>query len=203
MHFFNPVHSMPLVEIIRAAETSDETIATMIEFSKRIGKTPIVVKDSCGFLVNRILLPYLTEAGFILEEGVSFERIDAIIFKFGLPMGPFILMDEIGLDVGYKVALLLEEHFGQRMKVPQILKEVYAKKWLGKKSGKGFYLHKGRERVANKEIYKLLSGQTKSRMKDKEILERLLSLMTSEARLCLEEGVCREPSDVDIAMLMG
>ena len=203
MHFFNPVHRMPLVELIRTSHTSEETIATMVEFSKRLGKTPIVVKDSCGFLVNRILLPYLNEAGFMLEEGISFERIDKIMREFGMPMGPFTLMDEIGLDIGYKVACLLEENLGIRLKVPQIFKKVYEQKWLGKKTGKGFYLRKAKEKGPNKEIYGLLSNPQKTVLSDKDILNRLLSKMTNEARLCLEEKVCAEPSDVDIGMIMG
>lgn len=203
MHFFNPVHRMPLVEIIRAGETSDETIATVVKFCKFIGKTPIVVKDSCGFLVNRILLPYLTEAGFLLDEGVSFTRIDNICSRFGMPMGPFTLIDEIGLDVGYKVASILEENFGPRMKVAEILKKVYERKWLGKKSGKGFYLYKGKERQANKEVYNFVSGLPRQVLKDDEILKRMLYRMINEAAMCLEEKVCLEASDVDIGMIMG
>lgn len=203
MHFFNPVHRMPLIEIIRAPQTNDEAVATIVEFSRRIGKTPIVVKDSCGFLVNRILLPYLNEAGFLLMEGIDFERIDKICLKFGMPMGPFTLMDEIGLDVGYKVAVLLEEHFGPRMKVADVLKKVYAKKWFGKKTGMGFYVHKGKEKYANKEIASLVGACKSSLIVDEEILKRIIYKMINEAAMCLHEGVCREPSDVDIGMIMG
>jgi 3-hydroxyacyl-CoA dehydrogenase / enoyl-CoA hydratase / 3-hydroxybutyryl-CoA epimerase len=202
MHFFNPVHRMPLVEIIRAEGTSDETVATVVNLCKFIGKTPIVVKDSCGFLVNRILLPYLNEAGFLLEEGVSFERVDNICLGFGMPMGPFTLMDEIGLDVGYKVALILEESFGPRMKVAQILNKIYERKWLGKKSGRGFYIYKGKEKIPNKEIYNLLPKRV-SVIADEDILKRMLYKMINEAGRCLEEKVCNEPSDVDIGMIMG
>jgi len=203
LHFFNPVHRMPLIEIIRASNTSDETIATTVELSKRIGKTPIVVKDSCGFLVNRILLPYLNEAGFLLEDGVSFEKIDQIMLKFGMPMGPFRLMDEIGLDIGYKVALLLEAHFGDRMKVSGILKKVYERKWFGKKSARGFYNHKAKTCVPNKEIYSLTGGGGNFSISDDEILRRMAYRMINEAAMCLEEGVCQQPSDVDIGMIMG
>lgn len=202
MHFFNPVHRMPLIEVIRAKETNDETIATIVGFSKKIGKTPIVVKDSCGFLVNRILLPYLNEAGFLLDEGVSFERIDETCLKFGMPMGPFTLVDEIGLDVGYRVALILEEHFGPRMKVAQILKEAYNKKWFGKKSGRGFYIHKGKNKIPNKEIYNLVSVK-KSDLSEDVILKRMLYRMVNEAALCLQDKVCAEASDIDIGMIMG
>ena len=203
MHFFNPVHRMPLVELIRTPYTSDETVATMVDFSRKLGKTPIVVKDSCGFLVNRILLPYLNEAGFILEEGISFERIDKIMLEFGMPMGPFTLMDEIGLDVGYKVACLLEENLGPRLKVPQIFKKVYEQKWFGKKTGKGFYIPKAKEKEPNRQVYGLIPQSRAVQLSDKEILSRLLSKMINEANLCLEEQVCNEPSDVDIGMIMG
>jgi 3-hydroxyacyl-CoA dehydrogenase/enoyl-CoA hydratase/3-hydroxybutyryl-CoA epimerase len=212
MHFFNPVHRMPLVEIIRADETSDETVATLVKFSERIGKFPVVVRDSCGFLVNRILLSYLNEAGFILEEGVSLERIDRVISAFGMPMGPFELVDEIGLDVGYKVAILLEKHFKDRMKAAGILKRIYEQKWFGKKTGKGFYIHpalvhkgwvhKGKGKAVNPEIYEFSKGK-ESRLSDEEILKRMLYRMINEAAMCLEEKVCYESSDVDIAMIMG
>lgn len=203
MHFFNPVHRMPLVEIIRTAETSDETIATIVEFSKRIGKVPIVVKDSCGFLVNRILIPYLNEAGFILDEGVNFERIDKICVDFGMPMGPFTLVDEIGLDVGHKVALILEENFGKRMKVPEVLKKVYSQKLFGKKVGKGFYIHKPDCKTANKEVYNFVSEHKGQLLSNEKILKRLLYKMINEAASCLQDRVCNEPSDIDIGMIMG
>ena len=210
MHFFNPVQRMPLVEIIRTPFTSDETVARLAEFSKRIGKIPIVVQDSCGFLVNRILIPYLNEAGFILEEGVSFARIDQLMLGFGMPMGPFALLDEIGLDVGYKVALLLEEHFGQRMKVPEVFKKVYAQKWFGKKTAKGFYIHppasrmdKAKSRQPNNMLYNLISKRADLPISDDEILKRMVYRMINEAARCLEEKVCNEPSDVDIGMIMG
>ncbi|MDO8749471.1 MAG: 3-hydroxyacyl-CoA dehydrogenase NAD-binding domain-containing protein [Candidatus Omnitrophota bacterium] len=203
MHFFNPVHRMPLIELIRTPHTSEETISTMVEFSRKLGKTPIVVRDSCGFLVNRILLPYLNEAGFILEEGISFERIDKIMLDFGMPMGPFTLMDEIGLDVGYKVACLLEENLGARLKVPQIFKKVYEKKWFGKKTGQGFYIHRTKEKEPNKEVNGLLPNSRKAVMSDEDILSRMLYRMINEAAFCLEEKVCNEPADVDIGMIMG
>lgn len=203
MHFFNPVHRMPLVELIRTPYTGDEAVATSVEFCRKIGKTPIVVQDSCGFLVNRILIPYLNEAGFLLGEGVSFERIDELILGFGMPMGPFTLMDEIGLDVGYKVALLLEGNFGQRMKVPEVFKKVHTQKWFGKKTGKGFYIHMAKTKQANKEIYNLISKQAALDLSDDEILKRLVYRMINEAAMCLEENVCSSSSDVDIGMIMG
>ena len=203
IHFFNPVHRMPLIEIIRTPQTSGMAIATAVEFTRRIGKIPIVVSDTCGFLINRVLLTYLNEAGRMLEQGLSIEKIDSVMLRFGMPMGPFTLMDEIGLDVGYKVAVILENNFGEKMKVAGIMKKVYEKKWFGKKSGKGFYAHKGKNRVVNKEVYHLLSGAPKAGVSEEEVLERMVYRMINEAALCLEEKVCLEPSDVDIGMIMG
>ncbi|HBO96615.1 MAG TPA: hypothetical protein DD648_01010, partial [Candidatus Omnitrophica bacterium] len=148
LHFFNPVHKMPLVEIITTAQTSQETLATTVAFAKRLGKTPIVVKDSCGFLVNRVLLGYINEAGRLLEEGLpagrqghSIVAIDKIMTDFGMPMGPFTLTDEVGLDVGSKVLHILESGLGERFKPVEVFEKTRAQGFLGKKSGKGFYLH--------------------------------------------------------------
>ena len=203
IHFFNPVHRMPLIEIIHTPQTSGAAIATAIEFTRRVGKIPIVVSDTCGFLINRILLTYLNEAVRMLEEGLSIEKIDSVMLRFGMPMGPFTLMDEVGLDVGYKVAVILENNFGGKMKVAEIMKKVYEKRWFGKKSGKGFYVHKGKNRVVNKEVYGLLSVSSGAGISEEEILKRMFYRMINEAALCLEEKVCPEPSDVDIGMIMG
>jgi len=138
LHFFNPVHLMPLVEVIKSGVTSDETLATVITFARKLGKVVIVVKDVPGFLVNRILLPYLNEAGFLIEEGMMIERIDKVARRFGMPMGPLELTDEVGIDVGYKVAKVLEHGYGARMKVAPILETVKQKGFLGKKSKRGF-----------------------------------------------------------------
>lgn len=203
MHFLNPALRAPLIEIIRTPYTSDQTIAAIAEFSKKIGKIPIVVKDSRGFLINRILFSYLNEAGFILDEGVNFERIDRICSDFGMSMGPFVLMDEIGLDEGHTIASALEDNFGRRMKAAEILKKVYAQKWFGKKIKKGFYVYKGQERAVNREVYNFVSNYRNRLLPDENILKRLLYRMINEAAMCLQEEICNEPQDVDIAMIMG
>jgi 3-hydroxyacyl-CoA dehydrogenase/enoyl-CoA hydratase/3-hydroxybutyryl-CoA epimerase len=203
MHFFNPVHKMPLIEVIRGRRTSDEAVATIVEFSRRLGKTPVVVKDACGFLINRILVPYLNEAGYMLEEGMNFENIDKIITGFGMPMGPFTLLDEIGLDIGYKVAKILEGSFGERMKVCSVLDKIYQNKWFGKKTKKGFYIYKNKKVIANSQIYNLISENKKISLSGDDILMRIVCIMINEAARCLEEGVCSESSDVDIGMIMG
>ncbi len=210
MHFFNPVNRMPLVEVIRGEKTSDSTIATIVKLSKKLGKTPIVVKDVAGFLVNRILLPYMNEAAYLLQEGAEIKRIDTLIEKFGMPMGPFILADVVGVDVGVKVAHSLFESYGERMKVADILEEIYKnhKELLGKKVGKGFYIHATQSYV-NPAIAEILSAVRKEKniheifIQDQEILDRCILTMVNEAAKCLEENVVKNARYLDMAMIMG
>ena len=204
IHFFNPVHRMPLIEIIRSDKTSDEALATAIKFARRIRKTVIVVKDVTGFLINRILLSYLNEAGALVEEGMKIERVDRIALGFGMPMGPMELIDEIGIDVGYKVAKILEGAYGPRMKVSSALTKVKEKGLLGKKTKRGFYIHKGKKKKKpNSEIYKITGGAVKRRISDEEALKRMIYSMVNEAARCLGEGVVVRPDTVDIGMIMG
>lgn len=199
LHFFNPVNRMPLVEIIRAAQTSDKTLAETVQFARLLGKTVIVVQDSPGFLVNRLLLPYLNEAAYLMEEGVPIETIDRVAEQFGMPMGPVELVDQVGIDVAYKVAHILEDAFGERMKVCPILERVKGQGLLGKKSGRGFYLYDGRKKSVNPEI-KL--GPSKNLSED-VILKRLIYTMINEAARCLEEKIIDSPATVDIGMIFG
>jgi 3-hydroxyacyl-CoA dehydrogenase/enoyl-CoA hydratase/3-hydroxybutyryl-CoA epimerase len=201
LHFFNPVHRMPLVEVVRGEKTSDDTVATVFALSKKLGKTPIVVKDERGFLVNRILMPYLNEAVIILEEGCPIEIIDSSMKKFGMPMGPIRLLDEVGIDVASKVAIILYNAFGERMKPSSKMEKMIESKLLGKKTGKGFYLFNGKERV-NEEIYKIL-GIEKRTFSVEEVLKRMTMVMINEASRCLEEGIVDSPSSVDIGMIFG
>lgn len=214
MHFFNPVNRMPLVEVIRGEKTSDKTIATIVALSKKLGKTPIVVKDSAGFLVNRILLPYMNEAAFLLQEGAETQRIDALVENFGMPMGPFVLADVVGIDVGVKVAHSLHEGFGERMKVAEVLDEIYNnhKDLLGKKSGKGFYLHSAKEKShsqVNPKVtdivhnFRKTKGIERTEISDDEIVDRCVLMMINEAAKCLEEGVVKNARYLDMAMIMG
>ncbi len=202
MHFFNPVPRMPLVEIIPGAKTSDKTIATVVSLAKEAGKTAIVVGDCAGFLVNRILLPYINEAVRMFEEGADFEYIDELILDFGMPMGPFVLADEVGLDVGYKVAKVLEDSYGERMKVSSILDRVYHQmQLLGKKAGKGFYIHSAKRREANSEVKALVFS--KRQFDKQEIIDRAMLIMINEAAMCLEEGIVSNAQYLDMAMIMG
>jgi 3-hydroxyacyl-CoA dehydrogenase / enoyl-CoA hydratase / 3-hydroxybutyryl-CoA epimerase len=209
MHFFNPVNRMPLVEVIRGEKTSDQAISTIVKLSKKMGKTPIVVKDVAGFLVNRILLPYMNEAAYLLQEGGEIKQIDNIIEQFGMPMGPFILADVVGIDVGVKVSHSLFESYGSRMAVAGILDEIYNnhKELLGKKSGKGFYLHPSSKE--NPEIESILYNLRKAKnlhpihIHEVEILDRCILTMVNEAAKCLEEGVVKNARYLDMAMIMG
>ncbi len=201
LHFFNPVHRMPLVEIVRGEKTSDDTIATVFALSKKLGKTPIVVKDERGFLVNRILMPYLNEAVILLEEGCPIELIDLSMKKFGMPMGPIRLLDEVGIDVAGKVAVILYNAFGDRMKPSSRIEKMIENKLLGKKTGKGFYLFNGKEKI-NEEIYKILEIE-KRPFKAEKAVKRMTMVMINEAIRCLEEGIVDSPSSVDIGMIFG
>ncbi len=201
MHFFNPVNRMPLVEIIAGEKTDEETIATVVSLSKHLGKTPIKVKESAGFLVNRILLPYLQEAALMFEEGGDIETIDKTFVDFGMPMGPLALIDTVGVDVGAKVSEILYEAYGERMKPSALMREMVEKKWLGKKMKKGFYDYSSKKPMINLQIASL---QKESKVLDEEtILNRALLIMINEAARCLEENVVDNARYLDMAMVMG
>jgi 3-hydroxyacyl-CoA dehydrogenase / enoyl-CoA hydratase / 3-hydroxybutyryl-CoA epimerase len=206
LHFFNPVDKMPLVEVVRGKETSDEAIASMFQFSKKLGKTPIVVKDSPGFVVNRILGPYLNEAVYLLQEGVGVTEMDKVMEKFGMPMGPCALLDEVGLDVVGKVSKVLFGAFGERMKPLPVIDLIIGDGRLGKKTGKGIYLYeKNGKRIGEDPTVMaklgVKSGQPK--LSPDTIIKRLTYVMINEAARCLEEGIVSESSDIDIGMIFG
>ncbi len=203
MHFFNPVNRMPLVEVIAGRESSVEAVATVVALAHELGKTPIVVKDSPGFLVNRILIPYLNEAGLLLQEGVDFERIDQLIEAFGMPMGPFALADVTGIDVGYKVILELEEAFSPRLQAAPVLDRFIQAGLLGRKSGGGFYRYNGKDRSVNPDAVKLVEGFRKKEVSEEEIVDRLILTMLNEAAMCLEEGVVERVDYLDMALITG
>ncbi|HEY1052813.1 MAG TPA: 3-hydroxyacyl-CoA dehydrogenase NAD-binding domain-containing protein [Prosthecobacter sp.] len=196
LHFFNPVHRMPLVEIITLPETSPDVLATAIRFVQKLGKTPVVVRDSPGFLVNRILVPYLMEAVRLHEEGVPVKDIDDAMLEFGMPMGPMRLLDEIGLDVAAHVAGTLAAAFPDRFPKSRALDEMVASGHLGKKTGLGFYRYKdGKEVVPKRE---------KPAMPQHESLQtKLASLLSQEAMRCLKEGIAKSADDIDLAMVLG
>jgi 3-hydroxyacyl-CoA dehydrogenase / enoyl-CoA hydratase / 3-hydroxybutyryl-CoA epimerase len=208
MHFFNPVHMMPLVEVIRGPETSDEAVATIFELSKKMGKTPVVVRDGPGFLVNRLLLPYMGEALFLLQDGMSIETVDRYFtHKFGMPMGPFRLMDEVGLDVGMKVLKIFRDSLGERIEVSDLSKKLVTPQRMGKKSGRGFYLYdsKGKETGVDQSIYSELGLPAPTNaLSEAECLERPLYLMVNEAaETLLKDKIVDTPAEVDLAMILG
>jgi len=206
MHFFNPVEKMPLVEVIRGKKTSAETIATIAALARRLGKLPVVVNDGPGFLVNRILMPYLNEAATMLEQGNTIEKIDEALLSFGMPMGAFILLDEIGIDIAHKVADILEQGLGDRVKPSPLLKTLYTEGYYGKKNGKGFYQYEGRKRRRpDRSVYGRILQRTGSAgtIDSQEVVERPLLLMFKEAALCLEEKVIDRPDLLDGALVFG
>lgn len=206
MHFFNPVHKMPLVEVIRGAKTNDETVSKIYQFSKQLGKTPIVVKDAPGFLVNRLLMPYLNEATWLLSEGASIEGVDKVLLQFGMPMGPFELIDEVGVDVGEKVAHILFEAFGKRMEPAPFNASVVKAGRLGKKNGKGFYYYSadGRQKSFDAEIYSILGVSPKDNaVTAEEMVDRCMLPMINEASRCLDDGIVATAEEVDLGMIMG
>jgi 3-hydroxyacyl-CoA dehydrogenase/enoyl-CoA hydratase/3-hydroxybutyryl-CoA epimerase len=205
MHFFNPVHRMPLVEVIRGAQTSDETVATIFSFAKTLGKTPVVVKDSPGFLVNRILAPYLSESVRLVREGCRIEQVDGVMTRFGMPVGPVALLDDVGLDVAMKAGEVLQAAFPERMKAAGH-ESLVASGRLGRKSGAGFYEYsEGKRGDPSKEAYRALDVEPaeKPPVTDSEIEDRLILLMVNEAAFCLEEGVVARPEKLDLAMIFG
>lgn len=206
MHFFNPVDRMQLVEVIRGERTSDQTVVTLVALAKRIGKTPIVVCDCPGFLVNRILFPYINESLVLLEEGAEARAIDKAATAFGMPMGPITLNDLVGLDTSLYAGKVVNTAFADRAKTTRILDELVAAGRLGQKSGSGFYSYaKGSRGVDDPAFTAILERCRTGRrqIESEEITDRLFLPMLVEASRVLEEGIVREPSDVDMGLILG
>ncbi|MEP6994322.1 MAG: 3-hydroxyacyl-CoA dehydrogenase NAD-binding domain-containing protein [Acidobacteriota bacterium] len=205
MHFFNPVHRMPLVEVIRAERTSDETVSTIFALAKTLGKTPVVVKDAPGFLVNRILAPYLSEAVRLVLDGCRIEDVDAAMTRFGMPVGPLALLDDVGLDVAAKGGEVLQAAFPDRLTMGGE-EALAASGRLGRKNGKGFYDYAGSKRIApSPRAYEILrvKPSSTSPLPAEVIQSRLLLPMINEAAFCLEDHIVREPAKLDLAMIFG
>jgi 3-hydroxyacyl-CoA dehydrogenase/enoyl-CoA hydratase/3-hydroxybutyryl-CoA epimerase len=204
MHFFSPVEKMPLLEIIPHAGTAPWAIAKSARFGRRLGKTVIVVADEPGFWVNRILTPYLNECGILLSEGVPIEEIDAVMTRFGFPVGPVTLLDEVGLDVATKAAGVMHAAYGDRLAPSPLVGTLIADGRLGRKNGRGFYRYEDGRKAGPDETIYAVAGVTKQPGADEERLgRRVLYAMLNEAALAVSEGVVRSPRDGDIGAIFG
>ena len=212
MHFFNPVNRMPLVEIIRGEKTSADTIAQAVNYANQMGKTPIVVNDCAGFLVNRILFPYFNGFIFLLEDGVDFQRVDKVMEKFGWPMGPAYLLDVVGIDTGFHASSIMANAFPDRMgfKNKTILEIMYELKRFGQKNNLGFYEYemdkKGKPvKKVNPAVYEIIKPVVKRQIEitDEEIIMRMMLPMIIEASRCLEDKIVESPVEVDMGLLLG
>jgi 3-hydroxyacyl-CoA dehydrogenase/enoyl-CoA hydratase/3-hydroxybutyryl-CoA epimerase/3-hydroxyacyl-CoA dehydrogenase/enoyl-CoA hydratase/3-hydroxybutyryl-CoA epimerase/enoyl-CoA isomerase len=208
IHFFNPVRRMTLVEVIRGPATSDATVATAVAHVKRLGKCPIVVRDSPGFLVNRVLMPYLHESVEMLREGIEAKRIDRVARGFGMPMGPLELYDMIGLDTAFYAGLVLSAAYGDRIEASPLIPSLVKSGRLGRKTGAGFYKYGTggqRSRIDRPDEgvatlirpYALPARETT----DATICDRLLLPMLLEALRVLDEGIVRDGRDIDLAVI--
>jgi len=222
LHFFNPVSRMKLVEVVVAKQTSEDTRDRSLGFTRQIGKVPVVVRDSPGFLVNRVLFPYLLEAAELFESGMDAEQIDRALVEWGMPMGPLRLIDEIGVDITIDIGNTLEKAYGQRDHVAAVLLWLRDQQLLGRKTGAGFYKYEGRSQTPNDSLVQwrrgvVAGGADPGRpavsprpepgssppATDVDLPHRLIFLMVNEAARCVEEGVVGSPEDADYGMILG
>jgi 3-hydroxyacyl-CoA dehydrogenase/enoyl-CoA hydratase/3-hydroxybutyryl-CoA epimerase len=222
LHFFNPVSRMKLVEVVVAKQTSDETRARTLAFARQIGKLPVLVRDSPGFLVNRVLFPYLLDAAELFESGLDSEKIDNALLQWGMPMGPLRLIDEIGIDITVDIGTTVERAYGLRDHVPTVLLWLRDRQMLGRKTGAGLYKYEGKTQVPNDSLTEWRRGlhgepegaegpnippdwhrDPRLRLNEDELIHRLIFLMVNEAARCLEEKVVDSPEDADYGMILG
>ncbi len=207
MHFFHPAHRMRLVEVIRGEHTSDETIATLVALASQLGKTPIVVRDGPGFLTTRVLFPYLSQAIQLLQEGAEMNAIEAAAVQFGMPTGPIALLDFVGLDTAHAISRVMAASFPDRAALNPLLVDLVSMGHLGQKSGAGFrkYDHPGSPGVPDPTIEPILQRHRLDRKPptQDEIIDRLFLPMLLEAIRVLEEGIVRDPVDVDLGVTLG
>ena len=222
LHFFNPVSRMKLVEVVMAKETSEETRARSVAFVRQIGKLPVIVHDSPGFLVNRVLFPYLLDAAELFERGLDADKIDSALVQWGMPMGPLRLIDEIGVDIAVDIGNTLEKAYGRRDDVSAVLLWLRDGQMLGRKTGAGFYKYEGKAQTRNDSLSqwrRALHGEPEGaegpdippdrhrdprlRPNDEELARRLIFLMVNEAARCVEEKVVESAEDADYGMILG
>ena len=203
LHYFSPVDKMPLAEIIAHDKTSDRTISTTVALAKKQGKTPIVVKDKAGFYVNRILAPFMNEAAILLLAGEPIEKIDKALVKFGFPVGPMQLLDEVGVDIGAKIGPILQAELGERFAPPPAFDKLIADGRLGKKVKKGFYQYNSKKKTVDEDVYQLLNITKQDNAASEDISLRCVYMMLNEAVRCLDEGIIRNARDGDIGAIFG
>ena len=213
MHFFNPVHRMPLVEVIRGEKSSESTIATTVAYAAAMGKSPIVVNDCPGFLINRVLFPYFAGFSGLINDGVGFEHIDKVMEKFGWPMGPAFLLDVVCIDTAFHAGGVMAEGFPDRMSqdVQTIISKMFEQEWFGQKNEKGFYIHtkdkKGKpKKEANPEIddfLRYLEVGSGEGISDEDIIDRMMLPMLMESSRCLEDKIVQTPVEVDMGVIYG
>ena len=205
MHFFSPVHKMPLLEVIVTRRTSPVATATAVAYGKKLGKHVIVVNDGPGFYTTRTLSAYMNEAGYLLDEGVAIDALDHAMVDAGFPVGPITLMDEVGLDVGGKVGQVVYDAFGERMRPSVSLARVVGDGRTGRKGGRGFYKYEGgKKRGVDESVYALLpTGAARTEMAAAEMQQRCMLALLNEAARCLEDGILRSPRDGDVGAVFG
>jgi 3-hydroxyacyl-CoA dehydrogenase/enoyl-CoA hydratase/3-hydroxybutyryl-CoA epimerase len=213
VHFFNPVHKMPLVEVVRSPETAARVADGLVRWAIELGKTPVVVKDSPGFVVNRVLMPYLNEAVLLAAEGMRFEQVDEAMRRFGMPMGPLELLDQVGLDVAAHIARAVGPALADRLRPAPGFEQMEQRGWLGRKAGRGFYLYRsGRKRRPNPAARELLlqnatvppAAEPVTPAEERIVArQRMVLLMVNEAAACLGEGLTASADALDLAMVLG
>ncbi|HET9426391.1 MAG TPA: fatty acid oxidation complex subunit alpha FadJ [Gemmatimonadaceae bacterium] len=205
MHFFSPVHKMPLLEVVVTPKTTPEATVTAVAYGKELGKTVIVVNDGPGFYTTRILSAYMNEAGRLLDEGAAIEAVDKALVDFGFPVGPITLLDEVGIDIGGHVGRVLAEAFGARMAPSDSLRRVVEAGRTGRKGRSGFYKYNeaGEKGDVDESIYAVIGRSHRADIPAAEIAERCVFAMVNEAVMCLEEGILRSPLDGDIGAVFG
>jgi 3-hydroxyacyl-CoA dehydrogenase len=211
MHFFNPVHKMPLVEVVRPAATTQAVIDRLVRLAIDLGKTPVRVGDRPGFVVNRILMPYLNEALLLVGEGLPIQDVDRVMKRFGMPMGPLELLDQIGLDVAAHVGKLVRQQLGERYEPHPAFEAMRQKGWLGQKTTVGFYVHKGKSPKVNRPAQELVRSLAGPPLQDAlppavrlvEARERMVLVMVNEAAQALSEGLADDAATIDLAMVFG
>jgi 3-hydroxyacyl-CoA dehydrogenase/enoyl-CoA hydratase/3-hydroxybutyryl-CoA epimerase len=223
LHFFNPVSRMKLIEVVIGNETTDATRERGLAFARQIGKLPVAVRDRPGFLVNRVLFPYLLDAAELFESGIGAEEIDRPLVKWGMPMGPLRLIDEIGVDITVDIADTLAKSYGRRDQAPRILHQMRSENALGRKSAAGFYKYEGKKQIPNDEVEKWRArvvagvgdpgsgedgvaaqpGSPTPATTTGNLSDRLIFLMVNEAARCVEENVVESAEDADYGMILG